>query len=47
MQDAVASDSMLMEDDDDSDSTPVRATEGVRSFEDYFGKEENLDEDET
>jgi DNA-directed RNA polymerase subunit beta' len=47
LQDTVASDSMDMEDDDDSDSTPVRATEGVRSFEDYFGKEEDLDEDET
>ncbi|MCL4203717.1 MAG: DNA-directed RNA polymerase subunit beta' [Pirellulaceae bacterium] len=45
LQDAVASDSMDME-DDDSDETAVRATEGVRTFEDYFGKDEDLDDDE-
>jgi hypothetical protein len=46
LQEAVASDSMDMEDDDDSDETAVRATEGVRTFEDYFGKDEDLDDDE-
>jgi hypothetical protein len=49
LQDAVDSDSEDLGEDDsdlDADEAAVRATEGVRSFEDIFGAEEDSDEDE-
>jgi DNA-directed RNA polymerase subunit beta' len=49
LQEAVGSDSEDLDGDDsdlDADEAAVRATEGVRSFEDIFGTEEDSDEDE-
>jgi DNA-directed RNA polymerase subunit beta' len=49
LQDAVDSDSEDLGEDDsdlDADEATVRATEGVRSFEDIFGVKEDSDEDE-